>query len=126
MYRVDINNKGDYSFGVISEKYEFRIDASGEGVRPPDALLAGLGTCIGVYLRKYAKGHKLNLPEFSIAVWAEFNKGRRVSFQNIKVEIDLKGAEINQSQINSMKEFIKNCPLHNTIEDGAAIEIKLT
>ena len=53
MYHVDIANAGDYSFSVKSKDYEFIVDVKGKGISPPDTLLASIGTCIGVYLRKY-------------------------------------------------------------------------
>ncbi|MBU1090571.1 MAG: OsmC family protein [Candidatus Omnitrophica bacterium] len=56
MYHVDIVNTGEYAFKVKAKDYEFVMDPRGKGVTPPDALLASLGTCIGVYLRKYAEG----------------------------------------------------------------------
>ncbi len=125
MYHVDIANAGDYSFKVKSKDYEFLVDTKGKGMTPPDALLASLGTCIGVYLRKYAEGAKLALPEFQISVDADFSGEGIVCFRKIDVKIGLKGAQLDERRIKAMHEFIKNCPVHNTLKQNPEIEIKL-
>lgn len=124
MYHVDIANAGDYSFKVKSKDYEFLVDPKGKGITPPDALLASLGTCIGVYLRKYAEGAKLALPEFNISVDADFSKEGLVCFKKIEVKIDLKGAQLDEHRIEAMNRFIKNCPVHNTLKQNPEVEIK--
>jgi len=125
MYHVDIANKGDYLFNVKSKEYEFIVDIKGKGITPPDTLLASLGTCIGVYLRKYAEGVKLDIPEFIIKVDAEFSLEKPVCFKKINVSIDLKGASLDERRLKSLYEFIKNCPVHKTLESNPDVEIKI-
>lgn len=125
MYHVDIDNTGDYYFKVKSRDYEFSVDTKGKGVTPPDALLASVGTCIGVYLREYAEGARLALPAFSIKVDADFSKEAPVCFRKINVQIDLKGLQLDERRMKAMGEFIKNCPVHNTLKQNPEIEIKL-
>ena len=125
MYHIDIANAGDYFFKVKSRDYEFLVDTKGKGVTPPDTLLASLGTCIGVYLRKYAEGAKLALPEFQISVDADFSREGPVCFRKIDVSIDLKGAQLDERRLKAMLEFIKNCPVHNTLKQNPEVEIKL-
>lgn len=124
MYQVDITNAGDYSFKVKSKDYEFIVDVKGKGMTPPDTLLAGLGACIGVYLRKYVEGAKLTLPVFNISVRADFSKEEPVCFRKIAVEIDLIGARIDERRLKAVYEFIKNCPVHQTIKNSPEVEIK--
>lgn len=90
MYRVEVKNSGDSTFNVQSKDYEFIIDTKGKGITPSDTLLASLGSCIGVYIRKYVEGAKLPLGEFSIIIEAEFGKEKPISFKIINVLIDLK------------------------------------
>ena len=125
MYHVDITNAGDYSFKVKSKDYEFIVDIKGKGVTPPDALLASLGTCVGVYLRKYAEGLKLTLPEFSISVDADFSKEVPICFRKINVNVDLKGMQLDDRRLKALHEFIKNCPVHKTIKNNPEVEIKI-
>lgn len=123
MYHVDIVNKGDYLFNVKSKEHEFIVDIKGKGINPLDTLLASLGTCIGVYLRKYAEGVKLEIPEFNIKVDAELSLKQPVCFKKINVSIDLKGTRLDERRIGSLQEFIKNCPVHKTLENNPHVEI---
>lgn len=125
MYSVKITNNGDYYFKVRSKDYEFTVDTKGKGATPPDTLLASLGTCIGVYLRKYAEGAKISLPEFDISVQAEFSQEKPVCFRNIFVEVDLKGNRPDERRLKSIKEFIENCPVHMTLKQNPDIKIRL-
>jgi putative redox protein len=125
MYQVDITNAGEYSFKVKSKDYEFIVDTKGKGITPPDVLLASLGTCVGVYVRKYAEGAKLELSEFSISVDADFSKETPVCFRKINVNVDLKGTQLDERRIKAMHEFVKNCPVHNTIKNNPELEIKI-
>ena len=126
MYNVDIRNSGGYSFKVKAKEYEFSVDMKGErGVSPSDTLLAGIGTCIGVYIRKYAEGGKLSIPEFSVSVQADYGEAKPLCFRKINVSIDLKGIELDERRRNAMLGFIKNCPVHNTIKINPEVEIKI-
>lgn len=126
MYKVEIINSGGQLFNVTSAGHEFAVDMKGlSGITPPDVLLAGLATCLGVYLRKYADGAKLDLPSFSISAQAEFSKEQPVCFRAIEVSIDLKGAKPDERRVNAMLEFIKNCPVHNTLKNDPEIRIRI-
>jgi putative redox protein len=125
MYGVEISNKGTSQFLVKSKDGELVIDTKGKGVTPPDALLASLGSCIGVYIRKYAEGAKLALNEFTVKVEAEFSAEAPVCFRQIKVTLDLKEARLDERRQKSLMEFIKNCPVHNTLKVAPQVEIAL-
>lgn len=126
MYRVDITHTQDYSFKVKSKDYEFVIDSKGiSGVTPPDTLLAGLASCVGVYIRKYAEGAKLKIENFSISVEGDLCKEPPARFKEINVSVDLKGFILDQRRKKSFLEFIKNCPVHNTLESHPEIKISV-
>ncbi|MFH0888546.1 MAG: OsmC family protein [Planctomycetota bacterium] len=126
MYRVEVTNTDSNSaFKVKSKDYEFIIDTKGKGITPPDTLLASLGGCIGVYLRKYLEGYKLAIDDFSITVESNLSGNQPVSFKDINVSIDLKGLQIDEHKQARLLEFIKNCPIHNTLEAKPRIGIKL-
>jgi len=126
MYHVDVVNSGDYSFQVKSKGYEFVVDIKGNGVTPPDALLASLGSCVGVYIRKYAEGANLALGEFAISVDADFCKESPMRFKNINISIDLKGAAFDKRRQMAILDFVKNCPVHNTLKNNPEVSIKIT
>lgn len=125
MYRIEVVHNQEMAFSVKAGESEFTVDAKGKGLIPLDALLAGLGTCVGVYIRKYAEGSKLDLQNFKVNVTAELSREPVLCFKQISVEIDLKSRLIDERRQKSLLEFIKNCPVHNTLKAGPSIEFKL-
>ena len=125
MYHVDITNAGDSKFNIKSKDAEFTVDTKGGGMTPPDTLLASIGSCIGVYIKKYCEGSKLPVTGFSISVDADFTKEPPYRFQDIKVSIDLKGAVIDDRRRKALLEFIKNCPVHNTLKNDPSFTINI-
>lgn len=124
MYSVEISNKNESLFKVRSKDYEFLVDTNGKGVTPPDALLASVGTCIGVYLRKYAEGAKMQLGAFTVKVEAEFSKDP-YCFKTIDVKVELKDMKPDERRIKAMLAFIRNCPVHNTLKANPDINIEI-
>ncbi len=125
MYRVEVSNNPDASFQVKSQNYEFIVDLKGKGITPPDTLLASLAGCIGVYIRKYCEGSGVTLGNFSITAEAGFCQEKPVGFKDIRVSIDLKSAELDERRKNALLEFIKNCPVHNTLHMNPDVKIKI-
>lgn len=126
MYKIDVTHSKDLTFKVKSGGYELLVDAKGQGgMGPLDVLLSSLGTCMGVYIRKYAEGAKLNLEGFNIAVSAELSKEQLMCFRKINVEIDFKNNQIDERRKAALLAFIKNCPVHNTLKANPEVEIKL-
>lgn len=126
MYRVELTGMGESGFKVKSGDYEFEIDTKGKGVTPPDTLLASIGSCVGVYLRKYAADAKIPLKDFRISVEAELSKDPPpVSFKSISISVDLKGLELDARRQEALLQFVKNCPIHNTLKANPQVEIKI-
>jgi len=125
MYSVNIINEGDSVFKINSKDYGFLVDTKGNGITPPDTLLAGLGSCIGVYIAKYLEGARISSRGFSVSVKADFCKDRPVRFSRIDVSIDLAGLQIDEQRRGAMIQFLKNCPVHNTLKSNPDIEIKI-
>ena len=126
MYKIEVTHNQDLAFSVKAGESEFIVDAKGKGLTPLDALLAGLGSCVGVYIRKYAEGSKLTIENFKVNVSAELSKDSPLSFRQINVDIDLKSCIIDERRQKALLEFIKNCPAHNTLKTSPIIEFKLT
>ncbi len=125
MYHVDIDNKGAYLFEAKSKDGSLRIDIKGNGMTPPDVLLASLGSCIGVYCRKYAESAGLPLGEFSVSLSAELSKEAPVSFRQISVTLDLKGAALDERRKKALLDFVHNCPVDNTLHANPAVTVTL-
>ena len=126
MYKVEITHNQEMAFTAKVGVSEFIIDAQGQGLTPLDALLAGLGSCIGVYIRKYAVGSKLELKNFKINVSAQLCSQSPFSFKQIDVQIDLKDCALDERRQRALLEFIKNCPAHNTLKGNPQMEFKLS
>jgi len=125
MYRAEVTGNPDSSFKVKSGDYEFVIDIKSKGISPPDTLLASLAGCLGVYIRKYSEGSGLTLSNFSITAEAEFCQDKPMGFKKINVCVDLKGAQLDERRKKALLEFIKNCPIHNTLKMNPAVDIKI-
>jgi len=125
MYKVEVTAKGDYRFNAASKDASITVDIKGGGMTPPDTLLASLGSCIGVYIRKYAEGAKLPLGEFTVTVEADLGREAPYYFRQIKAAVDLKGAALDEKRKRSLLEFIKNCPIHNTLKNSPSIDISI-
>jgi len=124
-YHVDVVNSGSSSFEVKSKDGQFTVDTDGKGMTPPDTLLAGLGTCFGVYVRKYCEGAKIPLNGFSISVDADFAKERPVCFRQIRISVDLLGVTLDERRKASLLEFVKNCPVHNTLKNNPDVAVNI-
>ena len=124
MYKVEIDNSGDSVMKVKSVGGEFTVDTKGKGISPPSALLASLGSCIGVYIQKYAKGTNVELKGFRVNVNAEFSKENPICFKTINASVSLKDTVIDEKKKKALLRFVHNCPVHNTL--NVPTEVKVT
>ncbi len=125
MYKIEVTGHSASAFKVKSKDYEFIVDIKGAGITPPDTLLASLGSCIGVYLRKYCEGTKITLGDFKITVEADLGSEQPLCFRKINVSIDLYGLEFDERRKEALLRFLKNCPVHNTLEARPQVEFNL-
>ena len=116
MYKVEVagNNSGNYK--VSSEGHSFNISIKEQGITPSAALLASLGSCVGVYLEKYIEGAKLPVRDFKITVQSEFSKEKPLCFRDIKVTVDMMGGTMDEKRKKVLINFLKNCPVHSTLK----------
>ena len=125
MYHVDVTHKEDHLFEVKSIDYSMLVDTKGKGMTPPDALLAGLASCVGVYIRKYAESTKLDIKGFTVSAEAELTKESPICFKSISVRIDLKDVVLEESRKQSLLRFVHNCPVHNTLLANPTVAMTL-
>lgn len=125
MYKVTLTNSGGKELRVCAGDHSFVVEPSLPGAGPLDYFLAGLGACIGYYLRVYCTKNDISVPEYSVVVTGELNQERPVRFTEIAVSVDLKGAQIDEARKRSLLEFIRNCPAHNTLKGNPSIDISL-
>ncbi len=125
MYRVEVNKNPDATFQVKSKDYEFTVSNKGKGINPLDTFLSSLGTCVGVYVNKYLEGAKMGDSAFSVLVEAELTKEAPYKLQDIRVNIKLDNSPIDQRRKDAILEFVKNCPVHNTLKSAPFVDIKI-
>lgn len=96
------------------------VGGLGSGPTPYDLLAAGLGACTAMTLRLYARGKKLQLD----AVKVKVGHSRRAEGTDLFIRrIDLEG-ELSPEQRLRLIEIAERCPVHRTLEAGAAIDTK--
>ncbi len=125
MYRVEVNKNPDTTFQVKSKDYEFIVGNKGKGINPLDTFLSSLGACVGVYVNKYLEGAKMGDLTFSILAEAELTKESPYKLQDIRVSIKLDNSLIDQRRKDAILEFVKNCPVHNTLKSAPFVDIKI-
>lgn len=89
------------------------------GPTPRELLLGALGACTTITLRMYAarKGWDLRSVEVDLA----FSGGERGEKDRIRRVIRLEG-ELDTEQRERLLEIAGKCPVHRTLEAGAAVE----
>lgn len=125
MYSVDVSSEQGYNFKVKSKGYEFLIDIDGNGITPPDVLLASLASCVGVYIRKYADGANLGIKTIKVGVEGDLGKAAPYYFRKISVKVRLDGIDLDERRKSALLAFLKNCPVHNTLKMTPEIAIDL-
>jgi len=126
MFKVELAHRQDYVFEASAGNSRLTIDAKGQAVGPLDALLIALGSCIGVYTRKYAESAKLDIKDFRVAVEAELSKEQPLRFSEIKVRLELGQTHLDERRKKAILEFIKNCPVHNTLKGNPVVSVAIS
>lgn len=93
------------------------------GMSPLEVFLASLGSCVAVYAQRYCEGARIDASGLTVEVEAELGKEKPVKFSDIKINVRLSG-DIGDKK-DAFLRFISNCPIHNTVHHGAAIELSL-
>lgn len=99
------------------------VGGLGSGPTPYDLLAAGLGACTAMTLRMYARGKDLPLEKVSVTVGHARRKGAQPAdlfTRRLHIEGDL-----TDEQRQRLAEIAARCPVHRTLERGAAVETEL-
>ncbi|MDD5439886.1 MAG: OsmC family protein [Candidatus Omnitrophica bacterium] len=127
MYHVTVQNDRSTTYQVSADEYKFNIALKkGEGISPMSALLASLGACMCVYTNKYLEGTKLAVKDVTVNVEADFGEEKPLAFRRIKATVDLHGQAIDEERKKALINFLKNCPVHNTLKAGPSIEMAVS
>ena len=127
MYKINIENTGGENFKAKSGDHGLTISTQkAEGMGPLDVFLAALGSCVGVYLRRYLDNAKIPAEHFKINIEADLEQNASPKrFTHIAVSVDLCNAKFDERRRDAILEFIKNCPVHNTLKNSPEIAISI-
>lgn len=127
--KVEVRYNQGAQFSAIAGSHQFIIDLSKEkgggdtGMSPLEVFLLSVGGCVAVYAQKYCQGAKIDTAGLTVEVQSDLSEEKPVRFQDIKVAVRL------SRDLGDKKEaflrFVKNCPIHNTVAHGAAIDISV-
>jgi putative redox protein len=122
---VEETGAGDFQVEVQAGGARFFADEPvevgglGSGPTPYDLLSAGLGACTVMTLRLYARGKGIKLDRVTAQVGHERQAGSVPTDTFIR-EIALEG-DLTAEQRERLMEIADRCPVHRTLQEGAAI-----
>lgn len=130
MYEVDVFYNASLKYTVKSLNYRVNIDfpkpdGSIDGITPLALLLASLGSCVAVYLERYLKGANKKFDTFSIKVNSDICQESPHYLKSIDVKIELEGLDLDKRRKEALLEFLRNCPVHNTLMNKPLVTIKI-
>ena len=131
MYEIEVLYRGRFKYSIKSLNYEVKVDfpkddaSLVDGITPPALLLASLGSCLAVYLERYLNSSKISFDRFTIKVNSDICKDPPKYLKDINIKIDIQASQLDKSRKESLLEFIKNCPVHNTLIHNPAVNIIL-
>ncbi|MDT9601062.1 bifunctional alpha/beta hydrolase/OsmC family protein [Sphingosinicella rhizophila] len=121
---VEETGEGAFQVEVTAAAARFVADEPvdvgglGSGPTPYDLLAVGLGACTAMTLRLYARGKELGLDAVKVKVGhSRTAEGTDLFVRRVELEGDL-----SPEQRTRLIEIAERCPVHRTLEKGAAIE----
>lgn len=125
-YKVETVNRGDSIIHVKSKSGEMIVDLDGKiALTPLEVFLSSLAACLSFYIKKFAKSANIQMDLFKIEIDSDLVLDNGYKFKNINVSIDTNGAVLDDAKKNSLIQFVKNCPVHNTLRSQPEIDIKI-
>lgn len=118
--------EGDFQVEVTAGGVRFLADEPpevgglGSGPTPYDLVAAGLGACTAMTLRLYARGKNLPLDRVTVSVGHSRRAGQQPA-DLFSRRLHLEGP-LTEDQHQRLIEIAGRCPVHRTLESGAAIE----
>ena len=121
--------EGDFQVEVSAGGVHFLADEPpevgglGSGPTPYDLLAAGLGACTAMTLRLYARGKQLPLDRVTVTIGHSRRRGGEPS--DLFTRGLLLEGDLTAEQRQRLVEIAERCPVHRTLERGAAIDTEL-
>lgn len=94
-----------------------------EGMTPPEAFIASIGSCMGVYVLNYCRNANINPTDMILSIeWTKGKNPARIS--KIKVEIKMPKGKI-ESRSEAILKVANHCLVHQTLLQPPEMEINL-
>ena len=94
-----------------------------EGMNPLETFLVSLAACAGVYAKSYCQSAGIDTKDLTISVTSELSLDPPKRFKDIQVKISL-GQDIGDRE-KALLNFVKNCPVHNTLAGKPEVNFSL-
>lgn len=126
---IQIRYQEGEKFITQTRQHQFNIDQPKEkggsdlGMNPLGVFLSAVGSCIAVYAKRYCQGAKLDYSKLAVDIESQLSQDKPIRLKDIKVKIGL-GYDIG-SKKEPLLQFVKNCPIHNTISNKPEVEIRI-
>jgi putative redox protein len=126
---VSETGEGDFQVEVSAGGVHFLADEPpevgglGSGPTPYDLLAAGLGACTAMTLRMYARRKKLPLDHVTVTVGHSRRRGTEPA--DLFTRRLLLTGDLTGEQQQRLVEIADRCPVHRTLERGAAMDTGL-
>ena len=124
MYAVTLENRGDTRYHATSRGYEFVLGPQGAGANPGDAVLAGLGACVGHYVRQFLQERGLAAHGFAVQAEAESTPDES-RLASIAVWIDLRDTPLDEAGRAQLLAAAARCKIHNTLKAACPVTLSL-
>jgi len=127
MYNASVRYLNPLRYEASADGGIVTIDLSkepGAGTTTPlPLLLASLASCVAVYLERYLTGAKIAFTGFTIDAKSALATDGAASLRDIEVSLSIKGASLDDRRRKALIDFIRNCPVHNTLEGRPSISM---
>jgi len=124
---VQVEHLGNVQFEVETRGHKILCDqplnagGDGEGMTPPELMLASLASCAGYYAAEYLKKKGLATEGTRVRVTADkvFGPARLDNFQ-IEIESPV---SLSEEDLAGAERAVKHCLIHNTLLNPPTIGI---
>ena len=129
MDELSVSYDGGIGFTVAARGHRVKIDlpvnkgGRDEGITPPEAFMASLGSCIGVYVARYCENAKLDTSGMRVVMTWNLSEDK-TKIVDIKAKISLPKAQVGQ-RAKAVLEAARRCLVHNTILSMPHIDLSL-
>lgn len=117
--RLEVRTRG---LSLIVDRLE-ADGGPGDGFRPTELLLGALGACMAGTVLTFAERQQLGITALSFSIDDEVAEHpKRV--ERIAVTMHV-GGELTDRQLESLGRVAKRCKIHNTLEGGPRIDLRV-